>query len=166
MLRLIQSLALGDDHQQPPEVVAIVEPRVSPARRAPYEAVEGVERRVLLVGHGAGSTAQPGARQPDQRLEIAAPELVSSFGFAGFQRLDPDPDRVALPHVDHAAFPRRPRIATVSRGTILTRGRSPIYISPDRPCDRSAAVRGGRPTAPPGLSRRTGRRASRDPSGG
>ena len=52
VLDLVQRLALGDDHQQPPEIAPIGELGVATVGGSPAEAVERAEGGVLLVGDG------------------------------------------------------------------------------------------------------------------
>src|SRR5262249_37058251 len=79
---LVHRLTPGDDHQQPPQVVAVVESGIAAPGGAPAEVVKGAEGGVLLVGDGPSGPAEPGARQPDEGLEVALPELLGSVGFS------------------------------------------------------------------------------------
>ena len=102
---LVDGLALGDDHEQPPQVIAVIEPGITSAGGPADEAVEGAQGGIFLVGHGPGRTAEPVARQPDQGLEIALPELLGGIGIPGLEGGDPDGDGV-LNLAGHAVLPR------------------------------------------------------------
>src|SRR5262249_37388180 len=73
---LVEGLAGGDDHQQPPQVVAVVELGEAAAGHPLEEAVEGVLDDVLLVGHAAAGGAELVAGEADQAAVVALPEAL------------------------------------------------------------------------------------------
>ena len=72
---LVGDLAFGDGDQEPPEVVAVVEPGEAALSRGAAEAVEGTQRRILLILGRPGPSlgAQPGLGQADEAGEVALP---------------------------------------------------------------------------------------------
>src|SRR5262249_16684201 len=76
----VGSLAGRDADQQPPQVVAVVEPGESPLAGAGAEAVERLQGDILFVGHGPGPSGEVLAGAPDHRVEGARPE--SGWGAA------------------------------------------------------------------------------------
>jgi hypothetical protein len=68
----IAGLAVGEQHEQLPEIVAVVELRKAALLRGPAEAVEGTQGDIFLVGGAAG------ARRPTWRVP-APPACGSSF---------------------------------------------------------------------------------------
>jgi hypothetical protein len=105
-------LPRGDDHQEPPEVVAVCQPREPAAGQAGARAVEGAQRRVLLV---AGRVVTPTARGPQPRprqihhpREIPLPQRLRRRQVAGLHPGDPPRDRaVTVPR--HPSTPYVPR---------------------------------------------------------
>jgi hypothetical protein len=73
VLYQVDRLAHGQDEQELPQVVAILEPGEQAALGPVVEAVEGAQHDILLVGHGPGSIPQPDAGQRDQPLEVGVP---------------------------------------------------------------------------------------------
>ena len=75
---LVRDLAFGDDDQEPPEVVAVVQPGEAALSRGAAEAVEGTQRRILLILGRPGPSvgAQSGLGQPDQAGEVRAPRAA------------------------------------------------------------------------------------------
>ena len=73
---LVDGLALGDHHEQPPQVIAVIEPGITSAGGPADEAVEGAKAASSSSATVRGRTAEPVARQPDQGLEVALPELL------------------------------------------------------------------------------------------
>src|SRR6516165_6543609 len=68
----VDHLAAGDGHQDPPEVVAVVEPWESPLSDAFDDRIEGAERHVLLIFHRfrGPRCAKPRADPGDKPREI------------------------------------------------------------------------------------------------
>jgi hypothetical protein len=91
---LVGGLALGEGHQQPPEVVAVVEPGEAAFRGGAAEAVEGAERRVLPVGDDGrdAGAAEPPVGQAHEPLEVAPPDGLDDGGVAPLQVVDPASD--------------------------------------------------------------------------
>ena len=82
MLDQVDRLAHGDDEQELPEVVAVVQAGEPAGLGAAVEAVEGAQRHVLLVGRPPRRGPEPGAGQPDQPVEVASPQLVGGVAVA------------------------------------------------------------------------------------
>jgi hypothetical protein len=72
---LVEGLAGGDDHQNPPEIVAVVELGEAAAGHSLEEAVEGVLDHVVLVGLPAAGGAELVAGQGHE-LAVVAPRAV------------------------------------------------------------------------------------------
>src|SRR5271157_2343994 len=89
----VDRLAHGDDDQQFPKVVAVVEPRELAAFGPLIEALEGAEGHILLVGRAARGTPELGAGEPDQPLEVSLPELLGGGPLPGLEQLDTMGDR-------------------------------------------------------------------------
>src|SRR3954454_17500595 len=79
-LKLGDSFALGDDHQESPDFSTIAKLRVSVTSGAPAEAVECAGGRVLFIGHRLGRASNLGARPPDQLFHVTLPEPLGSVG--------------------------------------------------------------------------------------
>src|SRR5262249_43188726 len=83
----------GDDHQQLPEVVAVLQPGELAPLGAAAEAVEGAEGHVLLVGGEARAALELLPGQADQPPEVALPELLGRGRVAGLELPEPVGDR-------------------------------------------------------------------------
>ena len=94
----INGLPDGDHDQEPPEVVAIGQPRESPRGGAAAEAVEGAQGRILLILDRPGPPrgAESGAGEMDQAIEVALPEVLGGGVAAGLQVADPARDRAVV----------------------------------------------------------------------
>src|SRR5271157_1116488 len=102
---LVDRLAHGDDGQQLPKVVAVVELRELAAFGPLIEALEGAEGHILLVGRAARGAPEPGAGEPDQPLEVSLPELLGGGPLPGLEQLNAVGDRPFRRHRHRA--PRR-----------------------------------------------------------
>src|SRR5205823_2928231 len=90
-LDLIERLADGDGHEQPPEVVAVGEPG-EPAVHGPgTEAVEGAQRGIFLVLDGATLLRGPesGPCQLNHQVEVTIPERLGRGVISALQLADP-----------------------------------------------------------------------------
>ena len=95
---LVAGLALGEEGQQVPEVVAVLEARELAATHGETEAVEGAEGDVLLVRRAAGKSTQLGLRQADEAREKTIPDVPGGGGVARLQQVDPVGDRTLWRH--------------------------------------------------------------------
>src|SRR5208337_81403 len=84
----VDRLAHGDDDQQLPKVVAVVELSELAAFGPLIEALEGTEGHILLVGRASRGAPELGAGEPDQPLEVALPELLGGGPLPGLEQLD------------------------------------------------------------------------------
>src|SRR5262249_17739407 len=107
---LIEGLAHRQHDQQTPEVVPVGEPGESAAVDAPAEAVEGTQRRVLLVlaSPRTAGVLELLPRQANEPLEVALPEVLRRGIPAGLQAADPARDRTLALGFHRMASPRRP----------------------------------------------------------
>ena len=65
--------------------------REAPGLRGANEAVEGGQGHVFFIGRGSRAAAQMAAGQPDQAVEVRAPQLCDGFvALAGFQAGEPN----------------------------------------------------------------------------
>jgi hypothetical protein len=72
VVRQVDGLALGDEDRQSPEVVTVGEPGVAAPPGTTEEAVEGAERRILLVSLGPRRAAEPRAGEPGDVLDASS----------------------------------------------------------------------------------------------
>src|SRR5208337_1503798 len=101
----VDRLAHGDDNQQLPKVVAVVELRELAAFGPLIEALEGAEGHILLVGRAPRGALELGAGKPNQPLEVSLPELLGGGPLPGLEQLDAVGDRPFRRHRHRA--PRR-----------------------------------------------------------
>src|SRR5262249_26027846 len=94
----VEGLPGGEDDQQPPQVVAVLQAREPAAGRGPAEGVEGAEGRVLLVGRPAAGPPEPGPGQLDQLTKVALPQGLGSVRVAGAELAEPARDRSLWRH--------------------------------------------------------------------
>src|SRR5262249_23748644 len=59
VLYLVERFSLCDYDEQPPQVIAVIQPWKSTSRQATAKAIERVQNRVFFIGIGAGHSAQP-----------------------------------------------------------------------------------------------------------
>src|SRR5262249_23224005 len=89
----VRCLASGQQHEELPEVVAVVQAREAADLDTAAETVEGAEGDIFLVGgtprHGAKTTAS----QAHQTLKVRLPELLGRFRVARLEPTDPVRDR-------------------------------------------------------------------------
>src|SRR5262249_12813339 len=122
----VARLAQRDDHQELPQVVAVVELGEAALLRPAAEAVEGAERHVLLVGDGAAGGPQALPGQAHELREIALPEPLRAGLGAGLQLRDPERDgsrHDAPPPEERAGPPWPPWIHSTAGGRRRGRGR-------------------------------------------
>jgi len=91
VLALVQvdGLARGDDDQQRPQVIAIIQFREAALFCPTAEAVEGAQRRVFLVGGAARQALELLARQVDEAGKVALPESLRRVAVTAAELLDP-----------------------------------------------------------------------------
>jgi hypothetical protein len=94
----IAGLAVGQQHEQLPEVVAVVQLRKAALRGGAAEAVEGTQGDIFLVGGAAGQAGQLAAGVRHQPLEIAFPQRLGGGPLPGLELLDPTGDRTRGRH--------------------------------------------------------------------
>ena len=94
----VDRLALGDDDEDLPEVVAVGEPGELPALGPPIEAVEGAQRDVLLVRDRPGDRPQLRPRQLDEAMDVGIPELIGRGPIPLLEQLDAARDRSGRRH--------------------------------------------------------------------
>src|SRR5437762_3036300 len=82
MCEQVHDLLAGEHEQHLPQVIAVLQPREPPRRRAGLEAVEGTQRNIFLVGSPAGVASKAGPRKTDQSGEIPLPNWLQRFGIA------------------------------------------------------------------------------------
>src|SRR5262249_37345772 len=111
----VGDLAAGDDHQQPPQVVPVVEARVGAAAQPAAEAVEGAEGGVALAADPArrelGREVLAGQR--GEPLTVALPEVLGRRVAAVPQVADPDRDRSRLVRAGHGPPPPPAAVASL-----------------------------------------------------
>ncbi len=90
---LVGDLALGEDHEDSPEVIPIVQSGESSRFDAAAEAIEGPQRRVLRVADGLRGASEPLAGQIHEFLEITLPQRLGGAVTARLQIADPGRDR-------------------------------------------------------------------------
>jgi hypothetical protein len=151
-LDLIQGLSLGDDHQEPPEVVAVGEPGAAAAGRASAEAVEGAEGRVLLVGDGSRRVAEPQPREPDEAVEVVPPQLLRGLAVAGLQLPEPAGDGRPVSPVRHGKSAESTGSLPLEHSDILTRPRRRDAPNRHPTCQNSRGL-SGTPTTGSWMSR-------------
>ena len=105
--RLVNGLASGNQDEQVPEVVAVLELGKLALFGAAVETVEGAQRHVFLVRRSARRMLQLFACQTDEAVEIALPELLGNGRIAGFELANPYGHRARGGHRHHA--PKRPQ---------------------------------------------------------
>src|SRR5271166_1303794 len=113
----VDRLAHGDDDQQLPKVVAVVELRELAAFGPLIEALEGAESHILLVGRAARGAPEMGAGETDQPLEVALPELLGGGPLPSLEQLDAVGDRPFRRHRHRA-----PRQVCVVKPSFSRRG--------------------------------------------
>jgi len=89
---LVEGLAGGDDDQQPPQVVAVVELGEPAAGHPLEEAVEGILDDVLLVGGPAAGGPELVAGQADEPAVVPLPERLGGGRVPALQGRDPTRD--------------------------------------------------------------------------
>src|SRR5262249_9043905 len=94
----VRRLARREDHQQPPEPIAIQQLRKATLLGVAAEAVKGTERHVLLIGQTPWPVLQLLAGQADQTGKVALPELLDRGGIARPKALQPARDGAVGPH--------------------------------------------------------------------
>jgi hypothetical protein len=80
--------ASGEDHEQGPEALAVLEVGELPALGPPAEAVERGQGGVLLVGDPPGGTLELLVGQGDQSGVVALPEESHRLLIAALEALD------------------------------------------------------------------------------
>lgn len=90
---LLKGFVGGDDHQQPPQAVAVVELGESALSHRVEKAVEGVLDHILLVGGRAVAELEFLPGQGDQPAVVAFPELLRGGRVAVLERRNPVGDR-------------------------------------------------------------------------
>ena len=88
----VEGFAGGDDDQEPPQVVAVVELGKAARGHAAKEAVKGVLDDVFLVGGPAAGRLKLLAGQGHELAVVALPERLRGGGVAAFQRRNPTGD--------------------------------------------------------------------------
>src|SRR5262249_26850815 len=91
----VDGLADGHQRQEPPQVVAVVQPREAAALRAEAEALEGAEGDVLVVAGQATLSAEARRGQRDQPLEVAFEQQADRLAVASLELLDPESNTIA-----------------------------------------------------------------------
>jgi hypothetical protein len=86
-------LAGGEDHQQGPQAVAVLQVGELALFGPAAEGVEGAEGRVLLVGDAARGSVQLRPRQGDQARVVALPQQSHGFVVAALKALEESGDR-------------------------------------------------------------------------
>src|SRR5439155_18383465 len=86
-------LAVSDEQQHLPQVVAVVQLREAALLGGAVEAVEGRQGDVLLVGGAPRQAAEFAAGAPDQEAEVALPEGAGGVPVALLELVDPVRDR-------------------------------------------------------------------------
>src|SRR5262245_35385665 len=92
VLHQVDCFARGNDNQETPQVMAVVELRKPAVGGRATKAVQGTECYVLLIGGTAGRTLEPGARQGHQTLEVVLPQGLGGRQVACLQLLEPMAD--------------------------------------------------------------------------
>src|SRR5262249_46010032 len=100
----------GDEEEQLPEVVPVIEPGEAALLRPAAEAVEGAQGHVLLVGGGPRCGAELRARQAYQAAEVPLPEALGGSGVASREGCDPAGDATVGGHE-----PRPPDVMQVRK---------------------------------------------------
>src|SRR3954453_487876 len=98
LLDQVGRLARGDQDEQLPQVVAVLQLREAALLGGPAEAVEGVQGHVLLVGRPPRRGPEFGPRQADQPPEVALPQPLRGLALALLESPDPVADRSGLRH--------------------------------------------------------------------
>src|SRR5262249_47728584 len=81
----------GDE--DPPQVIAIVQPRETAGARRATEAVEGAQRHVLSVSRKPAAPCQLPVRESDEAVEVPLPEGLHGGVVALLEISDPVRDR-------------------------------------------------------------------------
>src|SRR5262249_42004409 len=95
-----EGLAGGDDDQEPPQVVPVVELREAAPGHAAEEAMEGVLDDVLLVRRPAAGGLELRPGQGHEPPVVALPERLGGGQVPALQRRDPARDRAPGRHGD------------------------------------------------------------------
>jgi hypothetical protein len=95
---LIDGLAGRDEHERPPQVVAVAELGNLLAVDRLNEGMKRGQGDVLLVGHLASSPLQFGVGQSNHPRKVAVPKPLGRIDLAGLQVADPVGDRAIVVH--------------------------------------------------------------------
>src|SRR5262249_18091681 len=95
---LPEGLVGGDDHQQPPQAVAVVELGEAALGHGAEEAVEGILDDVLPVGGAGRGGPQLLAGQGDQPAVVALPQRLGGGRVPALEGRDPVRDRAGRRH--------------------------------------------------------------------
>src|SRR5262245_5208503 len=89
MANLIDDLLVRNRQQHIPKLVAVANGPETPARHPSAQAVEHIERYVLLVDHSPWRLVEPLSCNLNEPVKVAVPELAGGLRVAGPQVMNP-----------------------------------------------------------------------------